>query len=435
MPRKNRFSTFQEAAARGAYDEFPMLEIGIDPQLHLSRNSVAQPFFLICEQDSMIAQLSGAVRIEFRNSSVGYFDAEIGDFIYVPGGTPHRIVPKSESIPISVTKPSIRASKPSRGSTRHRGRRSAASPGIAPTSCRRRPIFAPAAPSMRHRPCAPARQPARCWPEIDLSPFRWEEIAAEIKAAEASEQERARRKGVTPPPRKPRGPGAPAIARPAPDKAPLKANAYAHARMAPTALAPLFPYFTPGSMVPCAIMQGPKRNDRGYFIHRNTVQEVNLCLGAEGAPFPFPGMVAVGPLTHPVGDKPGRLPGAAYSVMMLVITQRQAVDAPQNEATVFHCEKCDAELFRRDYDAYDFPGALEGPSNSEIIGLPTISQSAASALAFNNSPELRTCKSCGHLNPAPPHEPWGWEDYRLRTQWAVKARKTMIESATALTPR
>jgi len=83
MPRKNRFNAFQEAAARGAYDEFPMLELGIDPQLHLSRNNIAQPFFLICEQDSMIAQLSGAARIEFRDSSVGYFDARIGDYVIV----------------------------------------------------------------------------------------------------------------------------------------------------------------------------------------------------------------------------------------------------------------------------------------------------------------------------------------------------------------
>src|SRR5215469_12801973 len=98
MQRKNRFDSFKEALSRGAYDEFPMLELGIDPQLHLSRNAVAQPFFLICEQDTMIAQLSGTARIEFRNSSVGYFDTEIGDFIYVPGGTPHRILPKSESV-------------------------------------------------------------------------------------------------------------------------------------------------------------------------------------------------------------------------------------------------------------------------------------------------------------------------------------------------
>ena len=433
MPRKNRFSAFEEAAARGAYDEFPMLEIGIDPQLHLSRNSLAQPFFLICEQDSMIAQLSGVARIEFRDSSVGHFDTEVGDFVYVPGGTPHRIVPKSKSIHIryKAEHPGLEAVAwfdATSGEEISRITWDCADELPQEAYLRACRAFN-ATPAMRT-----SKTTGAMLPEIDLAPFRWESVAAAIKAAEASEQERARRKGVTPPPRKPRG-AAPAIGRPAADKPPLKANAYAHARMAPTALAPLFPYFTPGSMVPCAIMQGPKRNDRGYFIHRNTVQEVNLCLGAEGAPFPFPGMVAVGPLTHPVGDKPGQPPSAAYSVMMLVITQRQAVDAPQNEATVFHCEKCDAELFRRDYDAYDFPGALEGPADSQIIGLPTISQSAASALAFNESPELRSCKSCGHLNPPFPHELWGWEDYRLRTHWAVKARKTMIESAARLTPR
>ena len=205
--------------------------------------------------------------------------------------------------------------------------------------------------------------------------------------------------------------------------------------MAPTALAPLFPYFTPGSMVPCAIMQGAKRDDRGYFIHRNTVQEVNLCLGAEGAPFPFPGMVAVGPLTHPVGDKPGQPPGAAYSVMMLVITQRQAVDEPQSESTFFYCEKCRraTNCSRRDYDAYAFPGALDGPSDPQIIGLPTISQSAASANAFNDSLDLRTCKECGHVNPPFPDQSWGWEDYRARTQWAVQARKSMLAVAKAAT--
>ena len=433
MPRKNRFSALQEATTRGSYDEYPMLEIGIDPQLHLSRNSIPQPFFLICEQDSMIAQLSGAARIEFRNSSVNYFDAEIGDFVYVPGGTPHRIVPKSESIHLRY-----KAEHPGLEAVAWYDSRSGEEISRITWDCAEElPQHAylracrafNADPAMRTN-----KATGTMLPEIDLTPFRWEATAAEIKAAEASEQERARRKGVMPPPRTPRG-EVPAIARADDDKAPLKANAYAHARMAPTALAPLFPYFKPGSMVPCAIMQGPKRHDRGYFIHRNTVQEVNLCLGAEGAPFPFPGLVAVGPLTHPVGDKPGQSPGAAYSVMMLVITQRQAVDAPQNESTVFHCEKCDAELFRRDYDAYAFPGTLDGAADSQILGLPTISQSAMSAITFNDSPDSRRCKNCGHPNPPFPHEPWGWEEYRLRTQWAVKARKTMIDAALTLTAR
>src|ERR1700756_1908813 len=98
MRRKNRFETYKEAASRGNYDEMPMLELGIDPQLHLSRNSVAQPFFLICEQDTMLAQMAGEARVEFRAGPVRYFDMAVGDFVYVPAGTPHRILPKTESV-------------------------------------------------------------------------------------------------------------------------------------------------------------------------------------------------------------------------------------------------------------------------------------------------------------------------------------------------
>ena len=98
MRRKNRFETYKEAASRGNYDEFPMFERGVDPQLHLSRNSVPQPFFLICEQDTVIAQMSGTAKIEFRNSPANYFNLALGDFVYVPGGTPHRLVPQTESI-------------------------------------------------------------------------------------------------------------------------------------------------------------------------------------------------------------------------------------------------------------------------------------------------------------------------------------------------
>ncbi len=98
MQRKNAFDTFKDAPARGPYDEMPMLELGIDPQLHLSRNTIPQPFFLICEADSMIVQMAGEARIEFRRSTVLQFDTEPGDFVYVPAGTPHRIVPKSPSI-------------------------------------------------------------------------------------------------------------------------------------------------------------------------------------------------------------------------------------------------------------------------------------------------------------------------------------------------
>jgi 3-hydroxyanthranilate 3,4-dioxygenase len=102
MKRKARFDTFKEAPSRGNYDEFPMLELGIDPQVHLSRNTVPQPFFLICEQDTVLAQLSGEARVEFRNSSVNFFRMVLGDYVYVPAGTPHRILPKERIDPAAL---------------------------------------------------------------------------------------------------------------------------------------------------------------------------------------------------------------------------------------------------------------------------------------------------------------------------------------------
>jgi hypothetical protein len=181
-------------------------------------------------------------------------------------------------------------------------------------------------------------------------------------------------------------------------------------------------------MVPCtAMFSADHDEERGYFVHQNTVQEVLMCIGAEGAPYPFPGFVRVGPTTHPVGNKPGQ--AASFATALVVITQRQAVDEPQTEAVMFYCEKCDSELFRRDYGAYDLPEAIDGPASEEIIGLPTIAQSAAGANAFNESAELRTCKSCGHLNPVFPQPYWGWQDYRKRTQLAARVRKTMLDAS------
>jgi 3-hydroxyanthranilate 3,4-dioxygenase len=91
-------STFKEVGKRGSYDEYPVFPSDVDPQLHLSKNDCQQPFFLICEKDTVIAQFSGAGTVEFKGSSVNYFSLEPGDNVYVPAGTPHRFTPKDESI-------------------------------------------------------------------------------------------------------------------------------------------------------------------------------------------------------------------------------------------------------------------------------------------------------------------------------------------------
>ncbi|WP_017183309.1 hypothetical protein [Sphingobium xenophagum] len=98
MPRRNLIDTFEAAKHAGPYDEYPVLLESADPQLHLSRNDRPQPFLLTCGKDSILVQMSGASRIEMRDSSVLYFDAVPGDYIYVPAGTPHRIVPSEASV-------------------------------------------------------------------------------------------------------------------------------------------------------------------------------------------------------------------------------------------------------------------------------------------------------------------------------------------------
>lgn len=98
MARKRMLNTFKLAAELGPYDEYPALPDGVDPQLCLSRNDRQQPFFLVCEKDTVLIQMAGTATIEFRNSAVNYFKCAVGDHIYVPAGTPHRISPHETSI-------------------------------------------------------------------------------------------------------------------------------------------------------------------------------------------------------------------------------------------------------------------------------------------------------------------------------------------------
>ncbi len=89
--RKNSLNLFREAPKLGSFDEFPVLRPEVDPQLHVSRNEVAQPFYLICEKDCLIALVSGRAVVHFTQGSVRFFDMEPGDFVYVPASIPHRI--------------------------------------------------------------------------------------------------------------------------------------------------------------------------------------------------------------------------------------------------------------------------------------------------------------------------------------------------------
>ena len=100
MPRKRMLHAFRAAREASSYDERPVLPEAIDFQVHLSRNSRPQPFFLICEHDTMLATLLGHGRIEFKQSNVLYHTLEPGDQVYIPAGTPTRLIPDGEAVQI-----------------------------------------------------------------------------------------------------------------------------------------------------------------------------------------------------------------------------------------------------------------------------------------------------------------------------------------------
>ncbi|MBN9080291.1 MAG: hypothetical protein BGP04_18660 [Rhizobiales bacterium 62-17] len=441
MRRKNRADLFAEATSRGNYDEMPILELGIDPQLHLSRNEVVQPFFLICEHDCVLVQMSGSARIEFRDASVNYFDLALGDFVYVPGGTPHRLLPREASVHLryKADDPGLEAVawfSEETGREISRVTFDCATELPQEGYLRACELFN-ATPSMRTCPAT-----GKVLPPIDLTPFNWQDLAQDIRASEKSERERAAKRGLSFAASKPR---ADRIFRAPPSHTePLRVNVYDAVRSSTTQLNPLFPYLGAGCIVPCTAMHDPEfKGTMGYFLHENTQQEVNVCFGARSS-FRAPGQVFVGPLHHGVGDKPspdddhagdkhgvGERPGngdRADMIAIAVITQRQAIDTPQREAFSIICAKCDTELHRYPYDAHDFPDAIE-TNDPVLIGLPTITQDAFIVEQINRDPAMRTCKSCGHLNAPFPTQYWGWADYRRRTHVVVQARKTMIEAA------
>ena len=98
MGKEQMILPFVLAAGAGPYDEAPVLSEDLDIRLTLSRSAVAQPFHLICQHDSTLVFMSGNGGVVFKGSSVRRYDYSPGDVVYVPAGTPHRILPASETI-------------------------------------------------------------------------------------------------------------------------------------------------------------------------------------------------------------------------------------------------------------------------------------------------------------------------------------------------
>lgn len=100
IDRQRILRTFKAEQRVSDNAELPIfvLPTDADPQLCTSRNSVPQPFYLICHKDTVVVQVAGFAEVTLKDSSGNQFLMTVGDHVYVPAGTPHRVVPSEESI-------------------------------------------------------------------------------------------------------------------------------------------------------------------------------------------------------------------------------------------------------------------------------------------------------------------------------------------------
>lgn len=98
--KRGRATTIFAAAEEclGSHDDFPIMPEGTDPMSCVSRNRVAQPFFLVSEHDQILLLFAGQTRVELHGSSMSQAQLKPGESLYIPAGQPSRIVPLSESV-------------------------------------------------------------------------------------------------------------------------------------------------------------------------------------------------------------------------------------------------------------------------------------------------------------------------------------------------
>ncbi|HEX7839754.1 MAG TPA: hypothetical protein VF469_19900 [Kofleriaceae bacterium] len=110
IERKKTLNVFRDArSAWGSYDDFPVGQPGTDPMPHLSRNRVAQPFYLVSEADQVLIQMAGRGEIRFRDIEPAVMVIEPGDTVYIPACVPSRLVPYGENVQVRLkAEPAVR---------------------------------------------------------------------------------------------------------------------------------------------------------------------------------------------------------------------------------------------------------------------------------------------------------------------------------------
>lgn len=101
--RRKTLNVFKEAARTwGSYDDFPVAPAGVDPSPHLSRNHVAQPFYLVTARDEVLVTMSGEGEIRFKDPVRTVMTVEPGDVVYLPARIPARIMPRGELVQVRL---------------------------------------------------------------------------------------------------------------------------------------------------------------------------------------------------------------------------------------------------------------------------------------------------------------------------------------------
>ena len=212
------------------------------------------------------------------------------------------------------------------------------------------------------------------------------------------------------------------------DRPPLRKNVYESVQKGNSALLPLFPHLYPGAMVPASAgFRGGPDKRYGHFFHHNTVDEVTMTFGANGALLK-PGQMFVGARLHGV-DSFLKNENDPESFAIFCITQRQSESGPQKEAFSIACAECREEVFRIDLDVTPKPEASEGE-----LPFATIEFSEDAVNTFNADKATRTCAKCGHINEPFPGEIWGWSQYTEKSGIVTEGRDTLESIAAEMKP-
>ena len=101
--RRKTLNVFKEAALTwGSYDDFPVAPAGLDPAPHLSRNQVAQPFYLVTARDEVLVTMAGQGEVRFKDPARTVLTLGPGDVVYLPARIPARIVPDGELLQVRM---------------------------------------------------------------------------------------------------------------------------------------------------------------------------------------------------------------------------------------------------------------------------------------------------------------------------------------------